>query len=82
MGQKRCQIKARAAYLISLQLGREATKAQIEQIAMRMHGNRYEWPLPEFAEHREDYRTMARGAAEASADARIAEVQALGDDDQ
>jgi hypothetical protein len=33
-----------------------------ERVARAMHGNRYEWPRPEFAEHREDYREMARRA--------------------
>jgi hypothetical protein len=37
----------------------------IERVAQAMHGNRYEWPRPEFAEHREDYRAMARKAIEA-----------------
>jgi hypothetical protein len=34
----------------------------IETVAQAMHGNRYEWPRPEFAEHREDYRKMAESA--------------------
>jgi hypothetical protein len=32
----------------------------IETVAQAMHGNRYEWPRPEFAEHRQDYREMAQ----------------------
>jgi hypothetical protein len=38
------------------------TQNLIETVAQEMHGNRYEWPLPEFAEHREEYRTMAKAA--------------------
>jgi hypothetical protein len=34
----------------------------IETVAQAMHGNRYEWPRPEFAEHREEYRKMAKAA--------------------
>jgi hypothetical protein len=45
------------------------TQQLIETVAQAMHGNRYEWPRPEFAEHREDYRKEAKRAILATLEA-------------